>query len=116
VDILIPVAFVIGGLIGLLSGFFLAYFAKEAYLSRKIKRLEEENEDLDEENKSLKNTAAGENGRLARQEKKERLQAAVIEIMGKMKEGNVDMPTVLKEIGAKYPDVAMDLIKKGAVF
>lgn len=99
--------------IGLIFGAIVAFFAKEAYLERKIKRLSEENEDMNEEIISLRNTLAGRAGLDARKEKSERMQQMMLEFAAAMKEPNADIKAIMPIMAQKYPDIAMDLVKKG---
>jgi len=98
---------------GAITGFIASYFVKEAYLERKIKRLEEENEDLDAQVLSLKNAANNRIGIEARRDKAERMSGMMLEFATAMKEPNADIKAVMQTMATKYPDIAMELVKKG---
>lgn len=102
----------IGAGIGVFVGFIASFFIKEAYLTRKISRLEEENVDLDESLKALKQKEWSAQGYTAKREKSERQSAMMLEFAQAMQSG-AKIEDVIKTIGAKYPDIAMDLVKKG---
>jgi len=98
--------------IGLFVGLIVLYFVREAYLERKISRLERENKELDEEVYSYEQRDRNTKGLESKRDKAERMQSAMLEFAAAMKEG-VPLQDVLKALAAKYPDIAMDLVKKG---
>ena len=51
-------------------------------------------------------------GNKAKRDKAERQQAMMLEFAQAMKSG-ANIEEVIKALGAKYPDIAMDLVKKG---
>lgn len=99
-------------LVALIVGILASYLIKEAYLERKISRLEDENEDMDDEIMSLRNTLKGREGVEVKADKAKRQQQAMLEFAMAMKEGK-PMAEVMQELAGKYPDIAMDLAKKG---
>lgn len=98
---------------GLLIGAIVAYFAKEAFLERKIRRLSEENADLNQEVLSLKNTLNGRAGLDAKKEKADRMSNMMLEFAAAMQVKDAKPVEVMKAMAAKYPDIAMELVKKG---
>ena len=101
--------YALGGLIVGISG---SYLLREAYIERKIKRLMEENEDLEAELLSCQNTMRSVEGNKAKRDKAERQQAMMLEFAQAMQSGE-NIENVIKTLGAKYPDIAMELVKKG---
>jgi len=51
----------------------------------------------------------------SRQEKAERQEAAMLAFASAMQKPDAKIADVLKEVGAQYPDVAMNLIKKAGL-
>ena len=99
--------------IGLVIGFLCTFFARELYMERKIARLEAENIDLDVQVKSLQNTLNGRSGIGAKKEKAERMQSLMLEFVEAIKVPDAKPGDVIKALALKYPDVAIDLVKKG---
>lgn len=60
---------------------------------------------------SMENSVKGSAGRAVSMAKQERMQGAMLEAMQAFKEGKKP-EEIMKEIGLKYPDVALDLGKK----
>lgn len=99
--------------IGALIGFICSFLVKESFIERKIRRLEAENDDLDEQCKNLQNTLNGREGLNARKDKAERMQGMMLEFANAMQAPDAKPQEIIKLIATKYPDIAMDLVKKG---
>jgi len=98
--------------IGLLAGGVVCFFVREKWLERKIARLTDENTLLDEELYSYQQKERNTKGIQVKQEKAERMQAVMLEFAAAMKAGRPPQE-ILQELASKYPDVAMELVKKG---
>jgi predicted SPOUT superfamily RNA methylase MTH1 len=105
--------YVTGALIGLILGGIVAFLSKDGYYSKRVSRLEELIADQDEIIESYRNKEKSVKGHLVKQEKAERMQSAMLEFAVAMKEPNANITEILKSMAAKYPDIAMDLAKKG---
>jgi hypothetical protein len=92
-------------IVGVIVGLAVSYF-RDNTLDRKINNLAG---DMD----SLVDSINGKQGVTARREKSERQQSAMLEFATLMQQPNAKIDEVLKAVGGKYPDVAMDLMKKG---
>jgi uncharacterized membrane protein (DUF106 family) len=66
---------------------------------------------LEAEITKIKMGELSQRGNAARREKEERMQAAMMEAMALVQQG-ANVQDVIKQIGIKYPDIAMDMIKK----
>jgi hypothetical protein len=94
---------------GLLSGIFGAVFAYATVWLRdyRVARLEKEVERLTMCDNSTK-------GNAARAQKAERMQAAMLEVGAIMNDAAVtDKQAAIMKLAMKYPDLALDLVKKG---
>lgn len=97
--------------LGLGIGTLIAYLLRDRWQDNRILRLDSIIEELEEENARLRNTLNGRKGIDLRQEKSERMQSAMMEGMILFKEGKAPAD-IIKEIGLKYPDIAIDFVKK----
>ena len=87
-----------GILVGYISTLFRDY---------RVSKLEKEVERLG----AVQNSASG---KVARQEKAERMQMAMVEVAAIMKNPEIaDKQGAIMQLAMKYPDIAMDLLKKG---
>ena len=72
-----------------------------------------ENEEMHEELYSHQQKERNTKGLAVKQEKAERMQAAMLDFAQAMQAEGADKNAVIKAMALKYPDIAMDLIKKG---
>lgn len=98
---------------GLIIGALASFFLREKYLERKIARLESENSELGEHLYSYQQKERNAKGLMVQKEKAERQQSLMLEFAQLMQQPNPDVKQVLQSMASKYPDVAMDLVKKG---
>jgi len=98
-------------LIGTGIGYIVAFLMRDKYLERRINSQKAYIEELEVELKSAKNTIYGMKGRQSQTEMNERMEEAISEAMAMFQSGK-DPQSIIKEIGAKYPDVAGKLLKK----
>ena len=99
-------------LVALITGAVLAYFARDTHTERMVMRLAAYNEDLEAELRDLRMAAKGARGNIAQEQKKEQLEAAMMEAVSMFKEGSKP-EEIIKSLVTKYPGVAMQLAKKG---
>jgi hypothetical protein len=98
-------------LIGAASGAIVVYFIKDKYLEKRINYQKAYIEELEAELKNTKNQLWGMKGRQNQIQNQERMEEAISEAMLLIQSGK-PIEEVVKEIGAKYPDVAGKLLKK----
>jgi predicted RNase H-like nuclease (RuvC/YqgF family) len=99
--------------VGLVAGTVASFFLRDRWLEMRIKRLESANNELEEALFSAQQRERGNLGIKAKQEKTERMQSAILEFATAMKEPNAKVEEVAKSLFSKYPDLGMDLLKKG---
>ena len=63
---------------------------------------------------SLQKASYGQRGASVKQEKSERVNAALAKAAILLKEGKQPIE-IMKQVASEYPDVAMDLVKKGGI-
>lgn len=103
----------IGLFVGCIVGIIGSFFIREAWVERKLSRLQEENDALHEEIRNFQMERRGIKGNLAKADKAERMQSLMLEVAQAMQAPNANIQDILKGLALKYPDIAMDLVKKG---
>ena len=99
--------------IGFTIGFAVSFFVRDALQTRTINRLYAENSRMEAELYANKQREYGNAGNQAKREKAERMQGMIIEFAAAMKKPDAKIDEVVKGIATNYPDIAMDLVKKG---
>jgi len=97
------IAIIVGIFSGLISSLVLKYLADYSLMHRLAS--------VEAEITRVKMGELSQRGNQARKEKEERMQAAMMEAMALVQQG-APVQDVIKQIGMKYPDIAMDLVKK----
>lgn len=94
------------GLFSLLWVFVVSYFNTNN-VNNRLSRLEA---DIS----SLEGRTNGREGAIRKAEKAERMQTAMVEVAAIMKNPEIpDKQKAIMELALKYPDIALDLVKKG---
>lgn len=99
--------------LGVFFGMVLMFFVREKWLEHKIARLTDENSDLSEALYSFQQKERNQMGLQAKRDKAERQAAMMLEFAELAKQPNANVQEVIKVVAAKYPDLALDLVKKG---
>lgn len=100
-----------GAVIGAVLAGLVSFLLKDKLSERKISRLEEECEDLEADLRTYKAAEYATKGNTKRAEAESRMESAMGEAVVLMKSGKPPIE-VMKEVAAKYPDVAIKLAKK----
>lgn len=85
----------------------------EEVKTKAFEAIKEANEEAEEAIKEANGRLLSAQGLLARKDKAERQQAMMLEIAEALKVEGAVPADVLKSMASKYPDIAMDLVKKG---
>jgi len=96
-------AVLVGVFSGIITGVVLKYLADYSLMHRLAS--------VEAEITRVKMGELSQRGNQAKREKEERMQAAMMEAMALIQQG-APVQDVIKQVAAKYPDIAMDLVKK----